>query len=213
MTGQLTIQEALARAKKAAKRGNTSLAVQLFSAVLQQQPNHPVARKQLRKLSRSQKPAAAVQPGPAPGEINALARELSAGRLEVAERGARALLDRFPDSALVMNLLGVTLTRQDRPHEAVAVLDKAIELVPGFAEAHDNRGIALKVAGDLDGAIESFDKAISARPKFTEAYFNRGNALKDHGRFDAARESYGEAIRLKPGFAEAHRALAAIKTF
>ena len=47
---QITIQQAITKAKKAIKQGNISAAQQLYSAVLQQQPNHPIAKKGLRKL-------------------------------------------------------------------------------------------------------------------------------------------------------------------
>ena len=46
---QLTIQQALSRAKKATKQGKIADAVELYTTVLQQQPNHPLAKKQLRK--------------------------------------------------------------------------------------------------------------------------------------------------------------------
>ena len=49
---QLTIQQALSRAKKAAKQGNTTVAVNLYNAILQQQPNHPIAKKKLRQLQK-----------------------------------------------------------------------------------------------------------------------------------------------------------------
>ena len=49
---QLTIKQAISRAKKATKQGNTAVALQLYNAVLQHQPNHPVAKKGLRKLQK-----------------------------------------------------------------------------------------------------------------------------------------------------------------
>jgi hypothetical protein len=49
---KLTIQQTISRAKKAAKQGNTAVAVNLYNAVLQQQPNHPIAKKRLRVLQK-----------------------------------------------------------------------------------------------------------------------------------------------------------------
>ena len=49
---QLTIQQAITDAKKAIKRGNASVAVELYKAVLKQQPNHPVAKKKLKDLQK-----------------------------------------------------------------------------------------------------------------------------------------------------------------
>ena len=47
---QLTTEQAISLAEKAAKQGNVAVARQLNSAVLQQQPNHPIATKGLRRL-------------------------------------------------------------------------------------------------------------------------------------------------------------------
>ena len=49
---QLTIEQALSRAKKANKQGKTAVAVELYTAVLAHQPNHPFAKKALRKLQK-----------------------------------------------------------------------------------------------------------------------------------------------------------------
>ena len=47
---QLTTEQAISLAEKAAKQGNIAVARQLYSAVLPQQPNHPIATKGLRRL-------------------------------------------------------------------------------------------------------------------------------------------------------------------
>ena len=46
---ELTIEQAISRAKKATKKGKIADAVELYTAVLAHQPNHPFAKKQLRK--------------------------------------------------------------------------------------------------------------------------------------------------------------------
>ena len=47
---QLTIKQALSRAKKAVKRGDPAVAVEIYTAILEQEPNHPIATKEKRKL-------------------------------------------------------------------------------------------------------------------------------------------------------------------
>ena len=47
---QLTIEQAISRAKEAAEQGDIAAAQQLYSAVLQHQPNLPIATQELRKL-------------------------------------------------------------------------------------------------------------------------------------------------------------------
>ncbi|HEX3666493.1 MAG TPA: tetratricopeptide repeat protein [Rhizomicrobium sp.] len=82
--------------------------------------------------------------------------------------------------------------------------DQAIRLMPGNAEAHVNKGNALRSLGRAAEAIESFDQAIALRPDLAEAHYNRGNALTDLKRYDDARASYERAIALRPNFPEAH---------
>ncbi|MBT8081667.1 MAG: sulfotransferase [Gammaproteobacteria bacterium] len=207
----LTIREALSRAKKASKRGDNALAAQLFSAVLRQQPDHPVAKKAIRKLQR----AASKQAGsePAPREMEALIHAYNAGHLEAAEKSCRRLLGEFPQSALVNNLLGSTLQSQGRFDEAVKAFDEAIRARPDFAEAYSNRGNALKGLGRFADSVGNYDKAITLKPDFADAYYNRANALKDLGELDAAIASYENALRLRPDLAPAHRNLSALKTY
>jgi len=49
---QLTIEQAISQAEKAAKQGNATVAQQLYSAVLQHQPNPPIATQELRKFQK-----------------------------------------------------------------------------------------------------------------------------------------------------------------
>ena len=204
---QLTVDQALSRAKKAAKQGNIAAALQLYSAVLQQQPGHPVAKKALRKLEKM------LPPSPSPDEIKALNHLYHSGQIELAEQSCNSLLQTYPQSLNVINVLGAALQVQGKSQEAVEVFERAIELNPGFAEAYSNRGNALKELGQLENAVASYDTAIQLKIDFADAYFNRGNALKDLGRTGQAIDDYEETIRLRPGFAAAHRNLGALKTY
>ncbi len=51
--------------------------------------------------------------------------------------------------------------------------------MPGLAEAHNNRGMALQDLKRPEDALASYDRAIALRPNFAEAYNNRGTALRD----------------------------------
>jgi len=208
----LTIEEALTRAKKAAKQGKNDVAARLFAAVLKQNPNHPVARKGLRKLQKNRRAGAAAQ-SPSQDQVDALIALYRAGRLEEVELSCRKLLDTVPNSVIVLNILGSALQGQGKFEEAVAAFDDAIRARPDFAEAHGNRGNALKGLGRLEEAIESYNRAIELKPDHAEAWYNRGNALKDHGLLEEAISSYAKAIEGRHDFAQAHRNLSALKTF
>jgi tetratricopeptide (TPR) repeat protein len=213
---QLTIEQAISRAKKAAKRGNREVATQFYQAVLQQQPNHPLAKKGLRKLqkeSRLRQPVQTRTTDPSKSEIDALIELCRLGHMARAEQSCEELLQTYPQSVLVTNVLGVALQRQGKLSEAVRALDRAIELKPDFAEAYCNRGIALKELGHLEKAVASFDSAVRYKPEFADAYFNRGNAQREFGRFEDALASYEKAVQLKPDFAQAYRSLGTLKHY
>ena len=91
-----------------------------------------------------------------------------------------------------------------RPAEALASYDKAIALKPDDAEAHYNRGNALRDLKRPAEALASYDKAIALKPDYVAAHNNRGNALKVLKHPAEALASYDKAIALKPDLAEAH---------
>jgi len=220
---QLTIEQAISRAKKAIKQGNDTVALQLYNAVLQRQPNHPVAKKGLRKLQK-QRPRSqsgqAKTTDPAKDQMDAVINLYHSGQMAKAEQSCRELLQSYPQSLVVINVFGAALQVQGKLQEAVQAFDKAIRLKPGFAEAYCNRGNALKELGQLESAVAryesavaNYDKAIRLKPDFAEAYYNRGNALKDLGQLEEAVTSYDKAIQLKPDFAMAHRNLSNLKEY
>ncbi|MEM6503682.1 MAG: tetratricopeptide repeat protein, partial [Cyanobacteria bacterium P01_C01_bin.89] len=75
---------------------------------------------------------------------------------------------------------------------------------PNYADAYNNRGVALRAQGKLEAAIASYDRAIELNPNDAIAYTNRGNALYDQGKLEAAIASYDRAIELNPNDANAY---------
>ena len=65
-----------------------------------------------------------------------------------------------------------------RPAEALASYDRAIALKPDYAEAHSNRGNALRTSS-ARGSTGKLRKAIALKPDYAEAHSNRGNVLRD----------------------------------
>ena len=81
--------------------------------------------------------------------------------------------------------------------------DQALRINPDYAEAMNNRGVALTELNRFDAAIESYDKALRIKPDYVEAMNNRGAALKELKRFDEALANYRKALSIKPDYAEA----------
>jgi len=143
-----------------------------------------------------------VQASPSQEQINGLVNLYQSGHIAEAGQTCRVLLQSFPQSAIVYNIYGAVLVKQDRPREAVVEIDKAIQLQPDYAEAYNNRGNAQTVIGNLNAALNDFDKALRLKPDTAGFHANRGNALQELGRLNDAIESFDSAIRLKPDYAE-----------
>ena len=60
-------------------------------------------------------------------------------------------------------------------------LQRAVQLKPDFAEAHNNLGVAFKNQRKLDEAVACYRRALELKPDYAEAHNNLGNALKDQG--------------------------------
>ena len=207
---QLSIEQALSKAKKAIKQKNFTLAQQLYSAILQQQPQHKIAKKGLHKLQKSNpinqvKPAQALSPSK--DQINALIELYNTGRSAKAEQICRELLLTYPQSLFLFNMLGAALKAQGKFTEAIQTFDKAIQLNPEHPEAYNNRGIVFGDIGQLDQAVNNYDKAIQLKPDYLEAWFNRGNALKELIQPKQAVTCYTKAIQLKLDYVEAYNNL------
>ena len=152
---QLTIQQALSRAKKAIKQGNSTVAVEIYTAILQQQPSHPIAKKGLRKLQKElpQHPSLeADTSNPPQDQITALVNLYQSGEMAKTEQACRELLQSYSQSADIINVLGATLQGQGKLQEAVASFDRAIQLKPDYVGAHNNLGNTLRDLGRLKEA-------------------------------------------------------------
>jgi len=82
-------------------------------------------------------------------------------------------------------------------------LSKALTLVPNYAEAHVNMGIALAKAGKTKEAISHYEHALKISP-LPEAHHNLALILAGQGRFDQAIYQYKKALELKPDSPSLH---------
>ncbi len=138
---KLTIDQALSRAKMAVKKGDTGVALKLYNAILQTQPNNPVAKKELQKLQTKLQKNQFVQSlkhNPSHDQINILINCYRSGQLRKTEQICLELLQTYPCSSILFNMLGAALQGQGKLQEAVKSFDNAIKLKPDFAQAYNN---------------------------------------------------------------------------
>ena len=100
---------------------------------------------------------------PSPDQINALVNLYYSGQMVQTEQACRMLLQTYPQSLVVINLLGASLQGQGRLEEAVEGFNKVIEIKPDYAAAYSNRGAVLKELGQLEEAVENYKKAIQLK--------------------------------------------------
>jgi lipoprotein NlpI len=79
-----------------------------------------------------------------------------------------------------------------------AVIKAAREKGDRLAEIFNNRGVAYRLKGDTDRAIQDYAQAIKLNAKFAEAFNNRGVAYDHKGEYDRAVADYDQAVKLKP---------------
>ncbi len=75
----------------------------------------------------------------------------------------------------------------------------------GSADAHFTRGVACRVAGELEAAEDAFSAAVALTPRDAEAWYERGEVRLQRGKFAAAADDFNNALRLDSTFWEARR--------
>ncbi len=77
---------------------------------------------------------------PSQDQLDALFDLFNSGEMLKAEQACRQLLQSYPNSLVVNNVLGVALKELGRLEEAVQAYDRVIQLKPDYAVAYSNRG-------------------------------------------------------------------------
>jgi tetratricopeptide (TPR) repeat protein len=93
---------------------------------------------------------------------------------------------------------GVMLKNLGRYEEAIASLDKALEIKPDYYKAWYSRGNALYALDFYEEAIFSYEKAIQLKPDFAQAWYEKGKALDKLGDRQEAIASRNKALEIQP---------------
>ena len=114
------------------------------------------------------------------------------------------VIKKNPEAFIGYNNRGGTYMGEKKYEEAIADLNKAIELRPGYAEALNNRGVIFSGKKRNTEALNDLNKAIELRPDYPDALNNRGVILMDLSKYTEALNDFNKAIELRPGYAEAY---------
>jgi tetratricopeptide (TPR) repeat protein len=127
-----------------------------------------------------------------------------AGRRGRAEALYRKVLQKAPDHADALHLLGLIAHERGWHQRAIQLIRRALAIVPDFPVAHANLGSALKATGKRTEAVEAYQQAIALKPDYAVAHCNLAAVQIEQGAFAAGLASADRAVTLAPDLVAAH---------
>jgi tetratricopeptide (TPR) repeat protein len=112
-----------------------------------------------------------------------------------------------PTCLVASDMLSVLSAQNGHIDEAIAQLQRVVEMDPNYAEAHYNLGIDFSRKGQIDDAVAQFQQALDLNPNYAEAHYNLGVIHDEKGRVDDAIAEFQAALESKPSYAEANNNL------
>ena len=123
------------------------------------------------------KPAAAVAApvsAEVQGQFQRALQAQRAGSLDEAERQWRALAQSHPELGGVHANLGLVHAQAGRHAEAVAALERAVQVSPTQPRFFNELGIAYRANGQFDKAREAYERALTLDANYAAALLNLG---------------------------------------
>ncbi len=134
------------------------------------------------------------------------------GRDDEAEAAYREAIRHRPDDAYALNALGYFYAqRAMHLDEALALLHRALELLPNDGSIMDSLGWALYQRGDVVAALRQLAASVERVPSFGEVRLHLGVALARRGARDQALVELGKAVMLDPELPGAREALETVR--
>ncbi|MEO3429331.1 tetratricopeptide repeat protein [Pelagibius sp. CAU 1746] len=101
-------------------------------------------------------------------------------------------------AAAVLRNRAVAALKQGRGAEAEALLQEAVRVFPGFAEAEIRIGNIRRARGDLEGAVQAYRRALKIKPDYAWAHLELAICLQRGGDTESALDHYRQAVRHNP---------------
>ncbi len=170
------------------KKGEVDEAVSLLAKAMKINPNHMIVRKNLQ-------------------------RGLMMKRQKQSTLPHVASEQKTPGTVEFFVNMGVALAKQGRSEEALAQIDKAIEVDSDYWPAYNSLGIVLLQMGKLDEAETNFKKTIKIKPDYIEAYNNLGILYARQKKIEQAVMQFSKALKINPNYKKAKQNLDIIQKF
>ena len=139
-----------------------------------------------------------VSNNPPHEKVDSLLSLYGNGLLQQTLLEAKRLLEKFPRSTVLYNILGVVSQRLEKLDDAHGYFSKALSINPDYADAYNNLGVVLRDQGKFKTAIIAYKKALSINPDYADAYNNLASLLQDQDKLDEAIEAYRKVLSINP---------------
>ena len=168
-----------------------------FSKVLDLAPDHPTALEYLERVTGN-----GAEPPPSEDPADVAWRE---GDTERAERLYRERLERDAQDPTAMLRLALLHGWSERHEEALALLDRLIDLEPRHVDARLARARVRAWSGDLGAARREVSQVLEVQPDNAEALEALALFQAWSGEIDASLASYEQLVSEGPSAASARR--------
>ena len=133
------------------------------------------------------------------------------GRTDEAQKVFLEVHQLLPNDELVLHYLGVIALQRREFEKAVSYFQKALKILPSYADAHNNLAAAYVEMGRLNDALPHLEQTTRLNARDPMAHTNLGVVLADLGRIAEARSHLQQALALAPNFPAAMAELAALE--
>lgn len=145
-----------------------------------------------------QNQAARGDVSPEARNISALVEAFNAAKFAEMETLARSLTRDAPTSGMYWKALGTALKMQGRADEAIAALDRALELSPNDTELLTTLGTVLQDLGRIDEAKAKWQRAFEVSSSALDARYNLAALQFAEGNFADAEIGYRAVLTARP---------------
>jgi tetratricopeptide (TPR) repeat protein len=127
------------------------------------------------------------------------AKELvDAGKYDEAMPLLYQLLERMPNSAAALHMIGYVYLMADKQPFAYQMYRRALQIEPNRAEIWNNFGRAADELHRYDESEAAFKKALKLDPTYAPGYANMSVSLINQARYEEALKYAEEAVKLDP---------------
>jgi tetratricopeptide (TPR) repeat protein len=120
------------------------------------------------------------------------------GNLQQSEQLLRQILQKHPEHADALHLLGIIAHQSGKTDMAINLIKKAVGINAEIALFHANLGEMLRLQKQLDESIQHGEKAVALDSKSPTAHCNLGITYYDKEDYERARGCQEKALRIDP---------------